>query len=65
MHRNTEEPYTSQLTVHGHFINLGAVVLLNVSQDPDVVILHKVDSHTPPPVPTRAPNPIGDTYNTK
>lgn len=34
------------LTVHGHLVYLGGVVLLNVSQDADVVILHKVDCYT-------------------
>lgn len=34
------------LTIHGHLIYLGGVVLLNVSQDADVVILHKVDGYT-------------------
>ena len=29
-----------------HLINLGGVVLLNVAQDLDVVVLHKVDGHT-------------------
>ena len=33
------------LTVHGHLVDLGGVVLLNVPQDADVVILHKVDGH--------------------
>ena len=32
--------------VHGHLINLGGIVLLNIAQDLDVVILHKVDGHT-------------------
>ena len=34
------------LTVHGHFIDLRGVELLDVSQDADVVILHEVDRHT-------------------
>ena len=38
--------YSHYLTVHGHFIDLGGVVLLNVSQDPDVVVLDKVDRNT-------------------
>lgn len=33
-------------TVHWHFVDLGGVVLLNVSEDSDVVILDKVDGHT-------------------
>ena len=28
-----------------HFIDLGRVELLNVPQDPDVVVPHKVDGH--------------------
>ena len=37
-----------QLTIHGHFINLCGVVLFNITQNPNVVILHKVDSNTLP-----------------
>lgn len=50
--RNTEQVYqyrckTSQTpTVHWHLINLGGVVLLNVSENSDVVRLDKVDCHT-------------------
>lgn len=36
----------SARTVHGHLVDLGGVVLLDVPQDPDVVVLHKVDGHT-------------------
>lgn len=32
--------------VHGHLIYLRGVVLLNVPQNLDVVVLHKVDGHT-------------------
>ncbi len=45
------------LTVHGHLIDLCGVVLLNITQDTDVVILHKVDGHTFPAVTTRSTNP--------
>ena len=38
--------WTCLLTIHGHLINLGRVVLLNVPEDPDVVVLDKVDGHT-------------------
>lgn len=38
-------------TVHGHLVDLGGVVLLDVPQDADVVVLHKVDGHTFPAVP--------------
>jgi len=38
------------INVHGHFVNLCAVVLLNVSQDPNVVILYKVDGHSSPTI---------------
>lgn len=34
------------LTIHGHLVYLGGVVLLDVSQDADVIILHKVDCYT-------------------
>ena len=39
------------LTVHGHFINLCTVVLLNVSKDAYIVILDKIDGNPPPAVP--------------
>jgi len=34
--------------VHGHFIDLRGVVLLNVTQNTNVVVLHEVDRHTLP-----------------
>ena len=34
------------LTVHGHFIDLCTVVLLNISQNPDIIALYKVDGYT-------------------
>lgn len=46
-------------TIHGHLVDLGGVVLLNVSQDPDVIILHKVDGHTLTTIATRPANPEG------
>lgn len=46
-----------RLTVHGHFINLCGVVLLDISQDTDVIILHKVNGHTLPAVTPRSTNP--------
>lgn len=42
------------LTVHGHLVDLGGVVLLDVPQDADVVVLHKVDGDAFPAVPARA-----------
>lgn len=45
-----------RLTVHGHLVDLGGVVLLDVSQDTDVVVLHKVDGHPLPAVAARAPD---------
>lgn len=36
----------STLTVHWHFIYLGGVVLLNISQDSNIIRLDKVDGHT-------------------
>jgi len=45
-----------KLTVHGHLIDLCTVILLNVSQDTDVIILHKVDGHTSSAVSTRPTN---------
>jgi hypothetical protein len=32
--------------IHGHFINLCAVVLLNIPQYPNVITPHKIDGHT-------------------
>ena len=34
-----------QRSLHRHLVHLGGVVLLNVAQDLDVVVLHKVDGH--------------------
>ena len=41
-----------------HFINLCGVELLNVSEDPDVVISDKVDGDTLPAKSTRSPNAV-------
>lgn len=49
----------SARTVHGHLINLSGVVLLNVSQDSDVIILHKVDGHALTSITARPTNPGG------
>ena len=46
-------------TVHGHLVDLRAVILLDVSQDPDVVVLHEVDGDTFTPVTTRTTDPGG------
>lgn len=35
-----------KITIHGHFINLSRVILLDISEDPDVIVLDKVDGHT-------------------
>ena len=32
--------------IHGHLVNLCAVVLLNVTQDANVVTAYKIDGHT-------------------
>lgn len=44
--------------IHGHFINLRAIVLLDIAQDADVVILHEVDGHTLAAKPPRPPDPV-------
>eukprot|EP00906_Rhabdomonas_costata_P025811 RCo036865 len=44
--------------VHRHLIDLSAVVLLNVTEDADVVALHEVDSHPLAAVPPRPPNAV-------
>lgn len=38
-------PTPTPLTVHGHLVDLGGIVLLDVPKDADVVILHEVDGH--------------------
>ena len=44
-------------TIHGHFINLCAVVLLNITQDSNVIWFHKVDGNTFAAKPTWTTNP--------
>lgn len=44
-------------TIHGHLVDLGGVVLLNVSQDPDVIVFHKVDGHALTTITTGPANP--------
>lgn len=46
-------------TVHGHLVDLSGVVLLDVSEDPDVVVLHKVYGHTFTAVTSGSTNPGG------
>ena len=46
----------STLTVHWHFVNLCTVILLNVSKNPDVVNLDKVNGHTSSSISTRTTN---------
>jgi hypothetical protein len=41
-----------------HFINLGGVELLNIPEDSDVVVAHKVDSHTLAPVSSRSADAV-------
>jgi hypothetical protein len=52
-------PHRSVLTVHGHLVDLGRVVLLDIPQDPDVVVLDEVDRNTLAAEPTRATDPEG------
>merc|ERR1711973_759757 len=44
--------------VHRHFIDLSGVVLLNVSEDSDVVVLDKVDGDTLSAETTRPTDPV-------
>lgn len=44
--------------IHGHFVNLSTVVLLNISEDSDVVIFHEVDGHTFSAISPRTTNPV-------
>ena len=53
------------LTVHGHFINLCAVVLFNISQDPDIIILHKVDGNSSSTISPRATDSKTQRYNVR
>ena len=46
------------LTVHGHLVDLRGVVLLNVPEDPDVVVLDKVDSHALAAKPARTADAV-------
>merc|ERR1719447_1963927 len=41
--------------VHGHFIDLGTVVLFNIPQHSDIITLDEVDGHTLPSVPPGPP----------
>ena len=50
--------HTHTLTVHGHLIDLCAVVLLNITQNTNIIILYKVDGHPSSPIATRASNPV-------
>ena len=45
------------LTVHWHFIYLGGVILLNVSENPYIVRLGKINSHTFATISSGATNP--------
>ena len=36
-----------------HFIDLGGVKLLNVSEDPNIIVPHKIDSDTLTPISAR------------
>ena len=49
IYQNCHHHHSDQLGhVHGHFINLRRIVLLDVSQDLEVLVLDEVDSHTLP-----------------
>ena len=50
-HIHTNITMREGLTVHGHFINLCTIILLDVSKDPHIVVLDKVDGNSPPTVP--------------
>jgi hypothetical protein len=50
----TKSQIGSGRTVHGHLVDLRAVVLLDIAQDTDVVILDQVDRNTLASVATRA-----------
>lgn len=41
-----EDCIINKHTVHWHFINLCGIVLLDITEDADVVVLYKVDCHT-------------------
>ena len=48
--------HNTALTIHGHLVNLCTVVLLNITQDPNVVTLDEIDGHTPPAISPRPTN---------
>lgn len=54
----THGPSDKISNVHGHLVDLGGVVLLDVPQDADVVVLHKVDGDAFPAVPARAADSV-------
>merc|ERR1719438_293534 len=39
-------PLNKVSNIHRHLIDLGGIVLLNITQDPDVIVLHEVDGYT-------------------
>ena len=57
MYRNASPAFTQilergrGLTVHGHFIDLCTIILLDVSKDAYIIVLDKVDGNSPPTVP--------------
>merc|ERR1711865_1288995 len=44
--------------VHGHFLNLGMIIFLNVLHRPHIVVCHKIDRNTFTPKTTTAANSV-------
>lgn len=42
-----QHPLSNKVSnIHRHFVDLGTVILLNVSQNPDIILTHKIYRHT-------------------
>ena len=52
------QQYPTALTVHRHLVDLCGVVLLDVSQNPNVIILNEVDGYTLAAEPTGSSDPV-------
>ncbi len=50
-------------TVHGHLVDLRRVVLLDITQDSDVIVLYEVYGHTLPAEPTRSSDSASTSSN--
>ena len=51
------------LTIHRHLIYLCTIILLDITQDSNVIILDKIDGHTLSTIPTRTTNPVNRAHD--